>query len=258
MPEIDIRGTSTSYDDTGSGRPPIVFLHGWGGNRTSFAPQVARFAANHRVVAIDRPGHGASPAPGRRFTMDQAADALSSLCRELGLAPIVLVQHSFDRLAYAFAGRHAELIAGLVVLDGPTLAGPEFDAAAHQFLAGLESDHWREAIRGFAEMLVFPPGASEQAKDTMLAGVLSTPREVLLDTWKMFVDYDPRPAIEAIRCPVLHVAGTFPSDQAALQRLCPQAGAAELRGVGHFLQLAAPEAVNDLIDGFLTRVAARV
>lgn len=237
MPEITIQGTQISYDDKGSGGPPIVFLHGWGGSRADLAPQVARFAAGHRVVAVDRPGHGASPAPSRPFTLEGAADALGVACRELGLAPIVLVQHSYDRLAYAFAARHPELIAGLVVLDGPTLAGPGFDEAASQFLGGLRSDQWREAVRAFADNLVFPPGADEETKQAMLAGCLATPREVLVATWAMFVEYDPRPAIEAIRCPVLHVAGSFPSDQAALQALCPQAEVAEVRGVGHFIQL---------------------
>jgi pimeloyl-ACP methyl ester carboxylesterase len=258
MPDIAIQGTTVSYDDTGAGGPPLVLLHGWGGTRADLAPQAARFSSSHRVVAVDRPGHGASPAPDRRFTMEEAADMLAVLCRELGLAPIVLVQHSFDRLAYAFAARHPELIAGLVVIDGPTLAGPEFEEGTRQFLAGLQSDQWRETIRGFAEAFVFPPGVDEATKVMMLAGTLSNPQPLLAATWKMFVDYDPRPAIESIRCPVLHIAGAFPSDQAALQAACPQAEVAEVRGAGHFIQLTAPDAVNDLIDGFLARMPATV
>jgi pimeloyl-ACP methyl ester carboxylesterase len=258
MSEITIQGTTISYDDRGAGGPPLVLVHGWGGTRADLAPQMARFAGSHRLVAVDRPGHGASPAPGRSFTMEQAADALGVLCRELGLAPIVLVQHSYDRLAWAFAARHPELIAGLVVIDGPTLAGPEVDAGFRQFLAGLESDQWQEAIWGFANAFVFPPGVDQATKESMLAGTLANPQALLVATWKMFVDFDPRPAIEAVRCPVLHIAGSFPSDQAALQAACPQAEVAEVRGAGHFIQLTAPDAVNGLIEAFLAKVPARV
>lgn len=254
MPDITIHDLSVSYDDLGAGGPPLVFVHGWGGSRADFAPQIDHFAASHRVVAIDRPGHGASPAPGRSFTMEQAADALASFTVELGLAPIVLVQHSFDRLAYAFAARHPELVAGLVVLDGPTLAGPDFDAAIRQFQAGLRTEHWKEAIRGFAEQLVFPPGAPEAAKDAAMAALLATPYEVLVATWDMFVAYDPGPAIDALTCPLLHVAGSFPSDQLALQARCPRAKVAEVRGVGHFIQLTAPDAVNALIERFVAEL----
>jgi len=258
MSQITINDNTVSYEDMGAGSPPIVLLHGWAGNRTNFAPQLQHLARHHRVVAIDRPGHGDSPAPSRTFTMEQAADALAVACREIGLAPIVLVQHSFDRLAYAFAARHPELLAGLVVLDGPTLAGPQFEEAIRQFQAGLHSAHWREAISGFAEQLVFPSDMPAHTKQAMLAELLATPYEVLVATWDMFVAHNPDAAIASIRCPLLHVAGSFPSDQAALRQRCPQAETAQVRGVGHFIQLTAPDEVNALIDGFVARLNVQV
>lgn len=180
MTRLTIDGVTLAYEDAGSGGPPLLLLHGWGGNRTNFAPQVAHFAGTHRAVAIDRRGHGESDAPEQEYTITGASDELASVCLELGLARAVVVQHSMDALGYDFAARHPDLVLALCILDGPTLAGPVFEEGGRQFLGGLESDGWREAIRGFAEAMLFAPGTPAEAKEGAIAQVLATPRQVLV------------------------------------------------------------------------------
>lgn len=254
MPSLQLDDVTIAYEDAGAGAPPLLFVHGWAGHRGHLAPQVAHFAARHRVVSVDRRGHGASDAPVQEYTVEQAADDLAALCRELGLGRAVVVQHSFDRLAYDFAARYPELVLALAVIDGPTLAGEAFDAAARGFLAGLESDQWQAAIRGFAEQVVFAPGTPEAAKDAVLAEIATVPRHVLVSTWRGFLDYDAEPAIASIRGPLLYVSGSMPADLDRLRALCPQAEVVELRGRGHFVQLTDPAAVNEVLEGFVARV----
>jgi pimeloyl-ACP methyl ester carboxylesterase len=254
MPTLQLDDVTLAYDDAGAGAPPMLFVHGWAGHRGHLAPQAAHFAGGHRVVSVDRRGHGESSAPVQEYTIEQAADDLAALCRDLGLGRAVVVQHSFDRLAFDFVSRYPELVLALAVIDGPTLAGEAFDAAARGFLAGLESDGWREAIRGFAEQVVFAPGMPEAAKDAVLAEIETVPRHVLVSTWRHFVAYDAEPAVAAIRCPLLYVAGSMPADLDRLRALCPQAEVVELRGRGHFLQLTDPQAVNEVLERFVARV----
>ncbi len=254
MATLQIDGATLAYEEAGAGAPPLLFVHGWAGNRGHFAPQVAHFAGTHRVVAIDRRGHGeSSPAPG--YSIAGFADDLAAVCRELGLGRAVVVQHSYDRVAYDFAARYPELVRALVVLDGPTLAGPGFDAAAHQFLDGLESEHWQAAILGFADQLVFPAGMPEAAKEGALAEIFAVPRDVLAATWRAFLAFDAEPALAAIGCPFLYVGGTMPADIDRLRELCPQVEVAEVRGRGHFIQLTDPATVNEILAGFVARVA---
>ena len=61
MATLRIDGVGIAYDDTGNGAPPMLLVHGWGANRTHFAPQVGHLARAHRVVAVDLRGHGRSP-----------------------------------------------------------------------------------------------------------------------------------------------------------------------------------------------------
>lgn len=258
MPTLQIDDVTLAYDDAGAGGPPLLFVHGWGGNRGHFAPQLAHFAARHRAVAIDRRGHGRSDAPVQDYTVAGAADDLAAVCRELGLARAVVVQHSYDRLAFDFATRYPQLVLAVAVIDGPTLAGDGFEAAGRQFLAGLESDQWQAAILGFAEQVVFAPGMPEEAKAAAMAEIVAVPRQVLVSTWREFLDYDAEPALAALRAPFLYVAGSMPADLDRLRAVCPQVEVAELRGRGHFLQLADPDGINDLLAGFVSRVTEGV
>ena len=49
----------TSFIDTGEGEA-ILLIHGVGLNAEAWAPQIAAFAASHRVIAMDMAGHGQS------------------------------------------------------------------------------------------------------------------------------------------------------------------------------------------------------
>jgi len=62
-------GVKLHYEEAGAGDPPFVFVHGWCCNHTYFAPQFDHFAKNHRVVAVDLRGHGASDKPEQDYTI---------------------------------------------------------------------------------------------------------------------------------------------------------------------------------------------
>ena len=48
------------YTDQGSGKPTLVFVHGWSCDASYWDAQVPVFAKTHRVIAIDLAGHGSS------------------------------------------------------------------------------------------------------------------------------------------------------------------------------------------------------
>jgi pimeloyl-ACP methyl ester carboxylesterase len=63
LPTIVHQGFKLAYEDRGAGKPAFVFIHGWAGNHTFFAPQAAHFARRRRVVSVDLRGHGGSDKP---------------------------------------------------------------------------------------------------------------------------------------------------------------------------------------------------
>ncbi len=256
MDTMQVDGVSLAYEEAGAGGPPLLFVHGWAGNRTNFAPQMAHFAGRHRVVTVDRRGHGASDAPEQEYTVESASDDLAAVCRQLGLSRAIVVQHSYDRLGYDFAAGHPELVLALAVLDGPTLAGGDWEVGCRGFLEALRTEHWQEAIRGFAEQAVFPAGMPEAFKEAAMAELLATPHHVLLSTWQHFLDYPTERALAGVGCPLLYVGGAFPADLDRLRELCPQVQVAEVRDAGHFIQLTAAGAVNAILADFVAEVSS--
>src|SRR5215218_6111333 len=60
---LDLAGVSTAVLESGHG-PPVVLLHGQGGWAGVWVPVMADLARDHRVVAPDLPGLGASRVAG--------------------------------------------------------------------------------------------------------------------------------------------------------------------------------------------------
>jgi len=106
------------YADQGQGRP-IVLLHGWGADHSSWRPIIDVLADNHRVIAVDLPGHGRSPAPVASYTLADVSNRLRRLIETLDLPePPVVMGHSFGGMvASRFAVDHRDALAALVVVD---------------------------------------------------------------------------------------------------------------------------------------------
>jgi pimeloyl-ACP methyl ester carboxylesterase len=99
--------------------PPIVLIHGASSNLEAMRrPLGDRLSAHHRVILIDRPGHGWSSA-SREATSTPAAQGrmIEQALDKLGLSPVILVVHSWaGALGARMAIDYPARIAGLVML----------------------------------------------------------------------------------------------------------------------------------------------
>ncbi len=110
-------GCSLHAAQGGSG-PDVVLVHGSLSllEDMLIGPYEA-LAAQFRVTAVDRPGHGRSGRPRLQGSIWRQADALNEASGRLRLERPVVVGHSFGgAVALAWALRHPASIAGLVLL----------------------------------------------------------------------------------------------------------------------------------------------
>src|SRR5271169_3572864 len=84
-------GFGLHVEEAGQGGPPIVFLHPAASDHTFFAPQVAEFSAQHRVVTVDQRGFGASSEVDGHYRPADLADDIARLCEHLELDRPVVV-----------------------------------------------------------------------------------------------------------------------------------------------------------------------
>ncbi len=88
-------GTTVHYAEMGSpGELDLVFVHGLGGCWQNWLEQIPYFAERHRVVALDLPGFGSSPAPGWEISIPKYGRLLNDFCDAIGLGDAAVVGNS--------------------------------------------------------------------------------------------------------------------------------------------------------------------
>src|SRR5690348_16208784 len=97
---VDVAGTRARYLEAGSG-PTLLVLHGLGQSSNAWRRVMPAFASRRRIIAIDLPGFGESPAPesqpyGGPEYFSRVVDGVSSA---LDLGPLDAIGHSAGGLA---------------------------------------------------------------------------------------------------------------------------------------------------------------
>lgn len=113
-----------------SSDPPIVALHGWLDNAASFKRLGPRLAMNHRLVALDLPGHGQSfhRPPGESYEMLDYVRDLAQFLEFHAPEGAVLLGHSLGGiLAMLLAVAAPDRVRGLIMIDslGPLVGDAE-------------------------------------------------------------------------------------------------------------------------------------
>ena len=85
-------------------RPPVLLIHGAGGHHLYWPPQIRRLS-NHRVFAMDLPGHGQSDGIGRDRIEDYVDDVVAFMAA-VGLNAAVWIGHSMGGAIALHAAVH--------------------------------------------------------------------------------------------------------------------------------------------------------
>jgi pimeloyl-ACP methyl ester carboxylesterase len=73
------------YERIGTG-PPLLLVHGLGGTREIWQPQMSRLAEERDLIAVDMPGFGESRPLDEPASASALGEALIRLCGELGVS----------------------------------------------------------------------------------------------------------------------------------------------------------------------------
>ncbi|MCW2606953.1 MAG: alpha/beta hydrolase [Frankiales bacterium] len=239
----------------------VVLVHG-GAAHSGWWDHVAPLLTEGRqVVALDMTGHGDS-SHEQEYGVERWADEVDAVARAAGLVRPVVVGHSMGGwVAFATAGRHPDLVAGVVVLDSPLFdRPPEEERLAHRRKPTRVYASLDQALGRFATI---PP------QDVVLPHVGRHVAEQSLRqveggwTWKfdpgMFGQRPPlRALLPQIACPVAlfrSQLGLLTAQMTAeMGQLLPQAPAVvELPDTGHHPMLDRPLV---LVAALRTQLAA--
>ncbi|MBO1417548.1 alpha/beta fold hydrolase [Streptomyces sp. FH025] len=251
-----------AYLDTGTGRP-LVLLHGGLMDHRMWEDQLPALTPEHRVIAPDIRGHGASANASRPF---RPADDLAGLLRHLGLGPVVVVGLSMGGgIALDLALEHPELVSALVI-SGNGTSEPEFqdpwldEIAAEEARALAEGDveGW---ISAFTRLAAGPQRSlgevdrevvrrlKEMTRGTIAKHTPDEPQHLVpvADTWKR---------LAGITVPLLAVNGGIDSPDhigmaERVARSVADGRTETVAGTGHYPNMERPEEFNAHLLGFL-------
>ena len=263
-------GRTVHYVDLGAGEgPPVVFVHGLGGNWQNWLENIPAAAVGRRVVAMDLPGFGRSEPPAEDISIQGYAKFVDALCERLDLGPVAVVGNSMGgfigaELAISFPERVERLVlaaaAGLSVTNlyrRPTVTVARYTSA----LASLTAARSRELV------------SRPRLRHAILSAVVRHPTlmrpdllwEILqgagkpgyVDALNALMTYDFRDRLPEIGCPTLIVWGREDMlvpvrDADEFERLIPHARKVVLEDTGHVPMLERPRAFNRCLAEFLT------
>jgi len=271
---IDIDGATINLVDIGAQNaagPPLLLIHGASSNLEAMRrPLGDLLARRHRVLLVDRPGHGWS-------TRAQLADStpaiqarmLDEALRKRGIGPVVLVAHSWaGALAARMALDYPKRVAGLVLLapvTHPWVGGVgRYNKVVTTPLLGRLLAHTITLPLGLgllgpgARGVFLPQAMPDDFIYNSATPLLLRPREFLanavdLVTLKLSV-IEQMPRYPEIRCPVTVIAGdadrtVFTDIHArAFARTVPQTRLIVLPDLGHMVQNVEPALVAAEVD----------
>ena len=99
-------GIRLHYEDCGEGHP-ILLLHGWGCNATTFNAIRPFLEARFRVLTVDFAGFGQSDEPSEVWGVEEYTRSIEALAQAEGVENPILIGHSFGgRVSIIYASRN--------------------------------------------------------------------------------------------------------------------------------------------------------
>ncbi len=259
----DRRQGRSAWRECGAG-PPVVFLHGLGGTRESWNPQLAMLGADHRCMAWDMPGYGEAE-PEAELTFPILADRVVEFLDDAGVdpdRPVDLVGLSFGGMhALHTALRHPQRVRRLVLAD----TSPAFG------LDGTTAEGWKRARLQPLDRGSTPAGMAAEVLDAiagrplapdiridLIAGFARIPTDGLRAAVQCLPDHDLRGRLAEIEQEALVIVGELDTETPvayaeALAAGLPRARLEIMAGVGHLSPSEDPVTFNRLVLEFLAQ-----
>ncbi|WP_207123478.1 alpha/beta fold hydrolase [Actinocatenispora comari] len=225
-----------------NGTLPIVFVHGSRLSGTMWDPVRAR-CPSCRSSAPDLPGHGARR--GEAFSLDGAVATVADAIRQLGGRALVVGMSLGGYVGIAAAGRHPDLVAGLVTIGAAAVPrGPLYTAYRWAFSTAGRFPRAVDRLSGWGFRRSLPPAVAA----AMTAGGIDSAALPAIAT--QLAGLDPVGCLRAYPGPVWLAAGSrdpLGRDLDALRAVCRRGTVVRWPGRGHLDCLSDPDRIAALV-----------
>ncbi|MCH8995310.1 MAG: alpha/beta fold hydrolase [Chloroflexi bacterium] len=268
MPTVRANDIDIYYEECGSGEP-LLLIMGWGGNATTWKPQIPGLAEQYRLLVFDNRGVGRTSAPDGPYTIgEMVADTVGLMdALELPWAHVFGISLG-GMIAQELALRHPARVGTLIL--GCTSPGSRRAPGAEQLRSDIAA--FREATDGrspdlewFSDFLkrLWTEEALAKSDSYLQDFVFSLirfppKRHGLRSQADAVSGHDAYRRLHRIRHPTLVITGAEdtlidPQNSTILAERIPGAELRLFAGLKHAFHLERPDLVNAVIIDFIER-----
>ena len=264
MPARNVNGTSIYYEESGSGAPAVVLLHGFPLDSRVWTAQRDAMGKDRRVITPDLRGFGRSPSVDA-FTMESIADDLHALLADLGALPVILGGLSMGGYAaLAYARKYPADLAGLLLIDTRAEADtPEAREARQKMIDAVRARGSVAAAEMMMPKMLAPETPSKQpdvARELRTIMESQPPRTIENALIALRDRPDFRKDLASIAVPALILVGeadaiTPPAMAETLNKNIANSHLVMVTNAGHMTPMEQPDQVNAAIRDFVAKLA---
>lgn len=205
MAYLKLSDFSMYYEIQGHGDETWLWIHGNIAS-TRWWHHVRSFVPDHvRLIMMDLRGCGQSSRPDEGYKIEQYAEDVYALIKQLGLHTFHLLGHSMGGLvALTLTLNHPELVTSLTLLDSVPAGGLELDDARRKGFRELlgSSEALAQAVR-----LCLPYCTDEDYIQSVIRDAAACADSIYLENPETMHETDLSSRLGEISCPVLILHG---------------------------------------------------
>jgi pimeloyl-ACP methyl ester carboxylesterase len=232
--------------------PPVILIHGAGGNHLTWPPQLRRLPNQH-MLALDLPAHGKSEGIGHHAIEDYVHEVLGFMT-EIGIYSAVLVGHSMGSAVALSAAIH---FPERVIALGLVGSGARLRVAPALLQAASDPSTFENAVRMIHDAS-FP--TETRTKELSIQRMMEMRPTVLYGDLMACDAFDATDQLFSLSMPTLIVCGsddkmTPPRYSEYLRDHIGRAHLEVVPNAGHYVMLDQPDVVTNLLDKFLNSIS---
>ena len=260
---INLKGVTICCDDFGTGVIPIIFIHGFPFDKSTWQPQMEFLKHTHRVLAYDIRGFGKSTAGEENVSISLFADDLIELMDVLQINKAVACGLSMGGYVLLNAvNRYPERFEALILSDTQCIAdSTEGREKRYKTIDQINAEGLTDFTEAFIKNIFYHDSleSKKELVEKIRDIILTTSHITITETLSALAQ---RPemcsSLNEILIPVLILCGEedniTPMTQAEV--LNRKIANSELHGIdkaGHLSNLEQPDEFNSFLESFVSK-----